>query len=58
MKLFEQRIIGNIEGEEIELYILDKYRAHTNNSNMDVYLCRDKKGDAYIIYPENILRFV
>ena len=62
MELYKYRIIASVnvdkKVEEVELYILDKYRTYTNSSNEDVYLCKDKKGDAYTVHPSNIIRFV
>ena len=58
MKLFGYKIIANIDNEETELYIMDKYRAYTNSSNKDVYLCKDKNNKAHTIHPTSIIKFV
>lgn len=58
MKLFEYQIIAKIDDQEVELYIMDKYRVYTNASNKDVYLCRDKNNIAHTIHPSSIIKFV
>ena len=52
------KIIAKVEDEELELYVMDKYRAYTNSSNKDKYLCRDTKNKAHTIDPTDIIRFV
>lgn len=58
MHLHGQKIEVEIEGENLELIIVDKFREYVNHSNQDVYLCKDKEGGAYRVYPEDILRFI
>lgn len=58
MHLHGQKIKADINGENLELIIVDKFREYVNQSNQDVYLCKDKEGWVYRIYPENISRFI
>ena len=58
MKLFGYKIIALVEAEEVEVTIMDKYKSYTNQSNEDVYLCRDIEGGAYTIRPEDIIKFI
>lgn len=58
MKLFGYKIIATVDNKEVELYIMDKYRAYTNSSNKDIYLCKDTNNNAHTISPSDIIRFV